>query len=1186
MTDLLAPASYKYQVGGSLPSGARTYVKRKADTELYEALLAGHFCYVFNARQMGKSSLRVQVTQQLQVQGVRCGVIDITAIGTQQVTAEQWYASIIGSLVSSFQLKLDLAQWWRSHAHLSLPNRLSQFFDTVLLAQITEPIVIFIDEIDSVLSLKFSTDDFFALIRTCYNRRADQPSYQRLSFALFGVTTPSDLIHDKTRTPFNTAKAIALRGFQPQEAKVLLPGLASSTLEPEAVLERILDWTAGQPFLTQKLCHLFVTTRHTQLQILISNELGETPSSAAEQATAWVDRLVQQFVLSNWETQDDPEHLKTIRDRLLFNEQRAGRLLGAYQQLLLRSAQAPDANLTTAQTNYEIDSQDQQELLLSGLVEKRGNALSVKNHIYQTIFDPNWVTQQLQHLRPYSQALSLWVASDYQDESRLLRGQALQDVLRWSQNQSLSDIDYRFLAASQELDRQEAQRLSETERLQEAEARLTVERQRSLEQRRNLKIQQWLLGGVTLTMLVAILSAVFAYQQYQRTALSEIRAIVLSSEALYASNRWFDALLQAIRGKQQLRKLNIPDAALQAQIDAALERAVLSIQERNRFSGHQAAILAISYSSDGQQIATAGVDGSIRIWHPNGKLLNTITSREVTRTLKFSPDGKYLASGGDSRVAKLWNRDGSLYRRLVTKASGIWTLDFSPDGKALVTVGTDSLGELWDVASGQLIRTFQKQKTGSRTTAYSQDGNLIAIGSVDGGVRLWNPKGKLQASLPNHNATIQAIAFSPDQQIFATATDDGMLRLWNRSDNSLRATVKAHTAAIWSLAFSPDSKTLISASWDKTVKLWNRDGKNVNTLRGHTASVYGAVFSPDGQAIASAGADNVAVLWKTQSEFQRSIKEIPGITIRLEFSKDGKLLATGGNEEVVRLWQLDGTLQRTIKTHKAAAGGVRFSPDGKYLATVSEDRSVKVWQLDGKLKRVVGSQPYALISVDWSPDSKTLVTSAANGELWRWSLDGQLLGKMKGHTAAAWDVSFSPNGEMIGSASNDATVRLWSKEGQPLHTLKGHQAVVWNVAFSPDRRLLASGSGDTTVKVWQQDGTLLQTLKGHKAAVWGVNFSPDGRLLATSSIDETVKLWHPTGKLLTTLTGHTSGVRAVAFHPTLPLLASAGDDQSIILWNVDRIVKLDPLTYACTWVQDYLTTNATLSPSDRALCSN
>jgi hypothetical protein len=245
-----------------------------------------------------------------------------------------------------------------------------------------------------------------------------------------------------------------------------------------------------------------------------------------------VDSLVRSRIIHKWESQDEPEHLRTIRDRLLCNEQRAGRLLGIYQHILQGVEVATD------------DSREQVELLLSGLVVKQQGVLKVRNPIYQEVFNLEWVEKQLGQLRPYSQAFDAWIASKRHDASRLLRGQALTDAQIWAQGKSLSDLDYQFLAASEELDRREMQVALEAERAKEVEARLAEEQKRLAVEKKSSRRQRFLLVVVSMALILACGLGLEVYAQYRQTAVSEIKAIAKSSEALFASNQKLDALDQ------------------------------------------------------------------------------------------------------------------------------------------------------------------------------------------------------------------------------------------------------------------------------------------------------------------------------------------------------------------------------------------------------------------------------------------------------------------------------------------------------------------------------------------------------------------------------------------------------------------------------------------------------------------
>ncbi|WP_254173014.1 GAF domain-containing protein [Planktothrix pseudagardhii] len=371
--------NYEYKVGGSLPPDSPTYVWRKADHELYHQLMGGMFCYVLTCRQMGKSSLRVKTMRKLQEQGLACASIDLTAIISSDLTRKQFYADIIDSLAENFNLleSIDSFKQGCRESDLSPMNRFNKFIHDILLKHpllIEKNIIIFIDEIDSLLRLPDLANEFLGLLRACYNKRADLPEYNRLTFAILGVASPYDLMKDANYNslPFDCGYGIELHGFQSHEAQPIAEGLKLKSEHPQALLDAVLDWTSGQPFLTQKICKLIVKCPD---QIPLGSE------------AEWVEKFVRSQVINNWEHQDEPEHLRTIRDRLLRQKNRSIDLLKLYQKIREKGKILADNSL------------EQMELRLSGLVSKREGILEIRNRIYKEVFTSSWCQKALAELR-------------------------------------------------------------------------------------------------------------------------------------------------------------------------------------------------------------------------------------------------------------------------------------------------------------------------------------------------------------------------------------------------------------------------------------------------------------------------------------------------------------------------------------------------------------------------------------------------------------------------------------------------------------------------------------------------------------------------------------------------------------------------------------------------------------------
>jgi len=368
VTGEAAVAAPFYVAGGTLPPDTPSYVTRRADDEIHDCLRAGELCYVLTARQTGKSSLIVRALTRLKASGVATAMVDLTRLGKERgrTGSDEWYFGLAYEIHRQLGIGLPLRPWWEQHRSLPALLGLDAFLRELVLGSYPGHVVIVIDEIDSTIGLPFA-DDFFAAIRGCYNARAIEPAYERLTFALLGVASPDQLIRDPSRTPFNVGRRIELADFTAKEAAVLALGLSRQPDTAAVLLERVLYWTGGQPYLTQAVCRAIA-------------EHGEDAAAAVPD----VDRVVEDLFLTA-RSQREESNLKHARARLTVSGPAARRPLQVY--LRVRSGEA---------VADEPTSPSFVQLKLSGLVRVcDAGRLVVRNRIYERVFTEEWARSHL-----------------------------------------------------------------------------------------------------------------------------------------------------------------------------------------------------------------------------------------------------------------------------------------------------------------------------------------------------------------------------------------------------------------------------------------------------------------------------------------------------------------------------------------------------------------------------------------------------------------------------------------------------------------------------------------------------------------------------------------------------------------------------------------------------------------------
>ncbi|HEV2802845.1 MAG TPA: caspase family protein [Pyrinomonadaceae bacterium] len=490
-------------------------------------------------------------------------------------------------------------------------------------------------------------------------------------------------------------------------------------------------------------------------------------------------------------------------------------------------------------------------------------------------------------------------------------------------------------------------------------------------------------------------------------------------------------------------------------------------------------------------------------------------------------------------------------------------LAFSPDARLVASGSKDNTVRLWDTERAYELRKLTGHAAWVKAVAFSADGRWLASGSVDGTVKLWDAQTGRELKSMSGGGSINAVAFSPDAQHVAAGNAENSALVWNTQTGALERTLAGHTGAVLSVAYSPDGKVLATGGRDNSVKLWDtQTGRELHTLAGHAERVRALAFSPDGRRLASGSFDKTIKVWDvSKGREARTLTGHSDPVMAVAFTDGGRhLVSAGAGSLALVRWDAESGKQLgqssdadSLETLEAAT----FSADGRFVASSNGDKTVVLRSVGAPRDlHILETRATSIYTTVFSPDGKWFASGSKDStvRLWETATGRELRnlgGNVAGNIGPITSVAFSTDSRTLAAGGLSGGVKLWEvMTGRELPAPKGHAESVNAVAFGA-QGTLATASNDRTIKLWDTaTGRELRTLAGHGGEVQTVAFSTDGKALASASSNGEVKVWNAAdGQAVQTLSGHTALVRTLAFSPDGKTLASAAYDKTVRLWD-------------------------------------